>query len=158
MWDRTPVFNVSLRSNMCCLFINWRGGRLCAASRVCCWEVGELFNVYDCFKMQIYNKGRGVTISLINGRFGYNSAFAFVRGMYFTKEPRSDLNSCASQLRHTLLSQAGSSWCSKDLFSIWRWELLFGYVTLKDPISLGIHCTTFGTKVGAWGKLVWVSP
>lgn len=56
-------------------------------------------------------RGRGVTISLINGRcffFWYNPAFAFVRGMYFTKETRSDLSSCAAQPYRTLLGQAGS--------------------------------------------------
>lgn len=120
-------------------------------------DIGELFNVYDCFKMQISNKGRGVIISLLNGRFWYNSAFAFVPGMYLTKETRSDLNSCASRLYPSLLTQPGSSWCSKDLFCILKWELLFGYVILKDPISLGIYCTPFGTEAWAWGKLVWMS-
>lgn len=139
---------------MCCLFLKWWGSRIYATSNVGYLDVGELFNVYDCFKMQISNKGRGVIISLLNGHFWYNSAFAFVPGMYLTKEKRSDLNSCASHLYPTLLTQPGSSWSSKDLFCILKWELLFGYVILKDPISLGIYCTPFGTHVWAWGKLV----
>lgn len=69
-------------------------------------------------KCKSLNKGREVIISLLDGHFWYNSAFAFVPGMYLTKETRSDLSSCASQLYPSLLARPGSSSSSKDLFCI----------------------------------------
>lgn len=107
--------------------------------------------------MQISNKGRGVIISLLNGRFWYNSAFAFVPGLCLTKETRSDLNSCASQLYPPCSHSPGAADLQRTCLCILKWELLFGYVILKDPISLGIYCTPFGAEVWARGKLARVS-
>lgn len=80
-----------------------------ATSGVHYLDVGGLFNVYDCFKMQISNKGCGVIFSLLNGHFWYSSAFASVPGMYLTKEPRSDLSSFARQLYPTSSPSLGAA-------------------------------------------------
>lgn len=74
--------------------------------------------------------------------------------MYLTKETRSDLDSfpvsCALPCSHSL----GAFDLQRTYFAFWNENCLFGYVILKDPISLGVHCAPFGTEVWAQGKLV----
>lgn len=106
--------------------------------------------------MQISNTGCGVIISLLNGLFWYNSAFALFpacilpkkRGLTSTVVPVS----CALPCSHSL----GAADLQRTYFAFWNENFLFGYVILKDPISLGVYCAPFGTEVWARGKLVWV--
>lgn len=135
---------------------NGGGSGICATSNVCYLDIGELFNVYNCFKMQISNKGCGVIISLLNGLFWYNSAFALFpacilpkkRGLTSAVVPVS----CAPPCSHSL----GAADLQRTYFAFWNENYLFGYVILKDPISLGVYCAPFGTEVWARGKLVWM--
>lgn len=106
--------------------------------------------------MQISNTGCGVIISLLNGLFWYNSAFALFpacilpkkRGLTSTVVPVS----CALPCSHSL----GAADLQRTYFAFWNENYLFGYVILKDPISLGVYCAPFGTKAWARGKLVWM--
>lgn len=107
--------------------------------------------------MQISNKGCGVIISLLNGLFWYNSTFALFpacilpkkRGLTSTVVPVSWAPPCSHSL--------GAADLQRTYFAFWNENYLFGYVILKDPISLGVYCAPFGTQVWAWGKLVWMS-
>ena len=120
-------------------------------------DVGELFNVYDCFKMQISNKGCGVIISLLNGRFLVQLCIRVCSWhVSYQRNEARPRQLCQSAVP-TLLTCPGSSWSAKDLFCVWKWELLFGYVILKKSSFAWNILYAFNTEVRAWGKLVWMS-
>lgn len=107
--------------------------------------------------MQISDKGCGIIISLLNGLFWYNSAFVLFPACILPKKWGLTSTvvpvSCAPPCSHGL----GAADLQRTYFAFWNENYLFGYVILKDPISLGVYCAPFGTEVWAWGKLVWMS-